>query len=340
MFAFPQQSLSYNPPAMKGVHHSHQHEAPDPAVLSSSRGISAVKWSFVALMATALFQLLVVSLTGSVALLADTIHNFSDAFTAIPLWIAFRIGRRPPSKRFPYGYGKVEDLAGAAVVLFILGSAAIAAYETIHRFLNPQPIQYLWAVAVASVLGFLGNELVAVFRIRVGQQIHSAALVADGYHARVDGFTSLGVLVGVVGVSLGLPSADPLVGFIITVLILRITWSSAKIVFLRMLDGIDPTIIDHIRHASEHIPGVKDVSEVRARWIGHWLHAEVNIAVSPDVSVTDSHAIALEARHAILHHVPSLANAVVHVDPVGESGETHHRVVYHLHDNLQPHFHP
>ena len=325
---------------MKETHHRHHHEGPDPALLSSDRGISAAKWSFVALMATALFQLVIVSLTGSVALLADTIHNFADAFTAIPLWVAFRIGRRAPTKRFPYGYGKVEDLAGAAVVLFILASAAMAAYATIHRLFNPQPIQYLWAVAAASVLGFLGNELVAVFRIRVGQQIHSAALVADGYHARVDGLTSLGVLVGVIGVSLGFPSADPLVGLVITILILRITWSSAKIVFLRMLDGIDPAIIDQIRHASAHIPGVKDVSDVRARWIGHWLHAEVNIAVSPDGSVIDSHAIALDARHAILHHVPSLANAVIHVDPVGESGETHHRVENHLHDNLQPHFHP
>ena len=317
----------------------HDHGVIDPSLLTTSRGIWAVKWSFVALMATAIAQLVIVYFTGSVALLADTIHNFGDASTAIPLWIAFRLARLRPSKRYPYGYGKVEDLAGVAIVLLILTSAIVAGYESVVRFLNPHPVQQLWAVAVASIVGFIGNELVAIFRIRVGREIHSAALIADGHHARVDGLTSLGVLASVIGIWLGFPMADPLVGLIITVLILRIMWSSAKAVFLRMLDGVEPEIVDEIRHAALHAQGVEDVSDVRVRWIGHWLHAEVNLSVSPDLSITEAHDLAREARHEILHHLPYLSNAVIHVDPVHESGEAFHRIENHVHDDLEPHFH-
>ena len=318
----------------------HDHGVVDPSLLSTSRGIWAVKWSFAALMVTAIAQVAVVYFTGSVALLADTIHNFGDASTAIPLWIAFRLARLRPSNRFPYGYGKAEDLAGVAIVLLILTSAIVAGYESVDRFLNPRPVQLLWAIAIASIVGFIGNELVAIFRIRVGREIHSAALIADGHHARIDGLTSLGVLASAIGIWLGFPLADPLVGLIITALILRIMWSSAKSIFLRMLDGVDPRIVDEIRHAASHARGVEDVSDVRVRWIGHWLHAEVNLSVSPELSITDAHELAREARHEILHPLPYLSNAVIHVDPVHESGEAFHRIEKHMHDDLEPHFHP
>jgi cation diffusion facilitator family transporter len=318
----------------------HDHGVVDPSLLTTSRGIWAVKWSFAALMVTAIAQMVIVYFTGSVALLADTIHNFGDASTAIPLWIAFRLARLRPSKRYTYGYGKAEDLAGVAIVLLILTSAIVAGYESVDRFLNPQPVQLLWAIAIASVVGFIGNELVAIFRIRVGREIHSAALIADGYHARVDGLTSLGVLASAIGIWLGFPLADPLVGLIITMLILRIMWSSAKAIFLRMLDGVDPRIVEEIRHAASHAGGVEGVSDVRVRWIGHWLHAEVNLSVSPELSITDAHELARAARHEILHHLPYLSNAVIHVDPVHQSGESFHRIEKHVHDDLEPHFHP
>src|SRR5439155_18473044 len=173
------------------AHRGHAHGVVDPSIASTDRGPWALKWSFVGLLMTALFQGVVVVLSGSVALLADTIHNFGDAATAIPLGIAFWLARRPPSRRFPYGLGRVEDFAGLAIILTIVLSAAVATYEAIHRLLRPQPVTYLGAVIVASVVGFLGNEAVAIFRIRVGRQIGSAALVADGHHARVDGWTSL-----------------------------------------------------------------------------------------------------------------------------------------------------
>jgi len=319
--------------------HVHTHGAIDPSIFTTQRGIWAIKWSFFGLLATALFQIVVVLLSGSVALLADTIHNFGDAATSIPLWIAFMLARRKPSNRFTYGYGRVEDLAGVAIVLTILFSAIVAGYVSIDRFFHPQTVTYLWAVIVASIVGFLGNEAVARFRIRVGKEIGSAALIADGHHARVDGLTSLAVLFGAVGVWLGYPLADPIVGLLITVAILRIVWESGRSVFTRLLDGVDPEVIDEIKHSVNHTSGVRDVSEVRVRWLGHRLHAELNIAVSPELSIEEGHRIATEVRHQLLHHLRYLSNATIHVDPVNASGERHHRVTEHAHDDLPAHSH-
>jgi cation diffusion facilitator family transporter len=319
--------------------HGHTHGAIDPSILTTQRGIWAIKWSFIGLFATAVFQMVIVILTGSVALLADTIHNVGDAATAIPLWIAFRLAGRKPTKRFTYGYGRVEDLAGVAIVLTILLSAIVSGYESLDRFFHPQTVKYLWAVIVAAIVGFLGNEAVAQFRIKVGREIGSAALVADGHHARVDGLTSLAVMFGAVGVWLGYPLADPVVGLLITVAILQIVWQSGKSIFARLLDGVDPEIIDEIRHAVNHTPGVCDVTEIRIRWLGHRLHAELNIAVSPDSSVKEGHGIATEVRHQLLHHLRYLSNATIHIDPVNASGEEHHCITEHAHDDLPAHFH-
>src|SRR5215207_2217600 len=319
--------------------HGHTHGAVDPSIATSERGIRAVKWSFFVLFATAVVQIVVVVLSGSVGLLSDTIHNFGDAATAIPLWIAFALGRLGTSRRFPFGYGRVEDLAGVIVVLIILFSAVVAAYQAIERIIHPQPVGLLWAVALAGAIGFLGNEAVAVFRIRVGRQIGSAALVADGYHARTDGWTSLAVLAGAVGVWLGYPLADPIVGLLIAAAILVIVWQSGKVVFTRLLDGVAPEVIEEIRHAASHVPGVEDLSEVRARWLGHRLRAEVNVAVDPDLSVAEGHAIAREVNHRLMHKLGYLDMAVVHVDPVQEAGEEHHSIATHSHDGLPPHSH-
>jgi cation diffusion facilitator family transporter len=245
--------------------HGHTHGVVDPTIATTTRGIGAIKWSFVILAITAAFQIVVVLLSGSVALLADTIHNVGDAVTAIPLWIAFMLARRKPSARFTYGYGRVEDLAGAVIVFIILFSAIIAGYEAIDRLLHPQSLQQLAWVMTAGMAGFIGNEVVAVFRIRVGREINSAALIADGYHARTDGFTSLAVVAGAVGVWLGFPLADPIIGLLITVAILGIVWQSSKAVFTRMLDGVDPTVMGDIRHAAGHVPGINSVLDARAR---------------------------------------------------------------------------
>jgi cation diffusion facilitator family transporter len=319
--------------------HGHTHGAVDPTIATSERGIWAIKWSFVGLMVTALLQLIVVLLSGSVALLSDTIHNFGDAATAIPLGVAFALSRLGASRRFTFGYGRVEDLAGVLIVLIILFSAVVAGYQAVERIINPQPVELVWAVAAASLVGFLGNEAVAVFRIKVGREIGSAALVADGYHARTDGWTSFAVLLGAIGVWLGYPLADPIVGLLIAAAILVIVWQSGKAVFTRLLDGVDPEVTEEIRHAASHVPGIEDVSEVRARWLGHRLRAEVNVAVNPELSVAEGHAVAREVNHRLMHELGYLDMAVVHVDPVQEAGEEHHRISAHIHDGLPTHSH-
>jgi cation diffusion facilitator family transporter len=322
-----------------GHGHSHSHGVVDPSIAATDRGLWALKWSFAGLMATALLQVVVVAISGSVALLADTIHNFADAATAIPLGIAFWLARRVASRRFTYGLGRVEDFAGLAVVATILGSAIVATYESIHRLVAPQPVAFLPAVVAASVIGFLGNEAVAVFRIRVGRQIGSAALVADGHHARVDGWTSLAVLAGAIGMWAGYPAADPAVGLLISAVIYVVVWQSARSVVVRMLDGVEPQAIDEIAHAARHVAPVTDVNDVRARWIGHRLYADVSITVPPGLTVAEGHEAAKEVRHQLLHHLPHLGGVTVHVDPDGAGGEHHHRIGEHAHGDFPVHTH-
>ena len=293
--------------------HGHTHGVIDATIATTDRGIWAIKWSFSILAVTALFQLGVVAISGSVALLADTIHNLGDAVTAIPLWIAFRLARRPATKRFTYGYGRVEDLAGVSIVLIILASALVALYQAVDRLLHPQPIQQLLWVALAGLVGFVGNEVVAVFRIRVGREINSAALIADGYHARTDGFTSLAVVFGAAGVWLGFPLADPIIGLLITLAIFGIVWQSSKAVFTRMLDGVEPHVIDEINHAAAHVSGVSSVLDVKARWVGHRLVAELDIGLTGATTVAEADGVATALEHELLDHLPALKSARIRV---------------------------
>ncbi len=296
--------------------HGHTHGVIDPS-LSSARGIWAIKWSFVILAVTAVLQLIVVFTSGSVALLADAIHNVGDATTAIPLWIAFVLARRKPTTTFNYGLGRVEDLAGILIVVIILISALVAGYEAIARLIHPQPITQLLAVAVAGVIGFIGNELVAVFRIRVGRAMNSAALIADGYHARTDGLTSLAVVVGAIGVWAGFPLADPIIGLLITIAILGIVWQSARAVITRSLDGINPGVTEEIRHAIEHVPGVNKLVDIKARWLGHKLRAELTVAVDPNLSVAQANGIVLTLQGELHAHLAPLEAATVQFDTSG-----------------------
>jgi cation diffusion facilitator family transporter len=296
-----------------GRQHDHRHThggahsqgVIDPTLATTDRGIFAVKWSFVILVITAALQMLVVLASGSVALLADTIHNVGDATTAIPLWVAFILVRRKPTATFTYGFGRVEDLAGIIIVVIILISALVAGYEAIDRFIHPKPIQFLDWVALAGLVGFVGNEAVAIFRIRVGREINSAALVADGYHARTDGLTSLAVVIGATGVWLGFALADPIVGLLITLAIFGIVWQSAKAVLTRMLDGIEPHIIDEIRHAAGHVEGLR-LLEAKARWLGHRLHADLLVNLDPAQSVADAARVIETLRRVLREHLPAL----------------------------------
>lgn len=313
--------------------HGHTHGSVDPDLRDSKQGMRALIISLVVLGITAAFQAVLVVVTGSVALLADTVHNVGDALTAIPLGAAFLLGRRPSTSRFPYGLHRTEDLAGLVIVVIIFISGVFAIYESINRFINPQEPSYLWVVALAGIIGFIGNEAVAVYRIRVGRKIGSAALVADGQHARVDGFTSLGVLAGAIGVMLGFPLADPIVGLLIGLMIMKIVWDAARHVGSRMLDGIEPEVLTAIRATTASVPQVREVAEVRARWVGHRVWTEINIVVDDDLTVAEGHEIAGRVQHELQHDIAHLGTVVVHVDPLSRAGERHHT------DKSRPHAH-
>lgn len=301
-----------------GEGHSHTHGVVTPSIATTERGIWVIKWSFIILAITAVMQFAVVLASGSVALLADTIHNVGDAATAIPLWIAFRLARRKPTATFTYGFGRAEDLAGIAIVLIILVSAIVAGYQGVDRLIHPQAIEQLGWLTAAGLVGFLGNEVVAVFRIRVGRQINSAALIADGYHARTDGLTSLAVVGGAAGVWLGFPLADPIIGLLITIAIFGIVWQSARAVFTRMLDGVEPGIVDEIRHAAGHVAGIDEVMDAKARWVGHKLHTDLVVAVNNGLTVAATNAIAASLRRELRAHLPALAVASVRFDGTAE----------------------
>ncbi len=296
----------------------HSHDAGDSVdaeLEASSKGIRVLLLSFVALMVTMLLQAVVVVLSGSVALLGDTLHNAADALTAIPLAIAFTLGRRAATRRFTYGYGRAEDLAGLVVVLLIALSAAVAGYEATRRLLDPADVDRLWLVAAAGVIGFAGNELVAQYRIRTGREIGSAALVADGLHARTDGITSLAVVLSAAGLALGFRLADPIIGLVITVAILAVLRQAAREVFARLMDAVDPEVLEAVERTLAATPGVVGVGDVKVRWIGHALRAECEVLVAEHLSVGQGHDIAHEAEARLLADVRRLTTSIVHAGP-------------------------
>ena len=308
--------------------HSHETaEQVDAAMEASAEGRRALWISLAALAVTAAMQAFVVALSGSVALLGDTLHNAADALTALPLAVAFIVGRRPANRRYTYGYGRAEDLAGVVIVAVIAASSALAAYAAVSRLAHPRPVSNLVAVAVAAVIGFTGNELVARYRIHVGRKIGSAVLVADGLHARTDGFTSLAVLLGVGGLGLGWRWADPVVGLLITVAILAVLRQAARDIYRRLMDAVDPALVDQVEQTLRATPGMLEVGQVRLRWIGHRLRAECEVIVDPEACAIAAHEVAVAAEHQLLHALPRLRAALVHADPQPREGADHHAVL-------------
>jgi cation diffusion facilitator family transporter len=307
----------------------HSHEAADQvdaALEASAEGMRTLWISLAVLGVTALIQAIVTVLSGSVALLGDTLHNAADALTAVPLAVAFLLGRRAPNRRYTYGYGRAEDLAGIAVVVTIAASSALAAYEAITRLLHPRTVSDLIAVAAAALTGFAGNELAARYRIRTGRKIGSAALVADGLHARTDGLTSLAVLLGAGGVAIGWTWADPVVGLLITLAILAVLRQAAREIYRRLMDAVDPALVDQVEQTLRATAGVLDTGQIRLRWVGHQLRAECEVVVAGGISAAEAHQVTVNAEHNLLHAIPRLAGALVHADPL-PSGTDPHQVL-------------
>jgi cation diffusion facilitator family transporter len=292
----------------------HTHDAADSiddAMEASVEGIRALKISLFLLLGTTVLQFLVVLISGSVALLADTIHNFSDALTAVPLWVAFILGRRAATRRYTYGFGRAEDLAGLFIVAVVALSAVVAAWQSVDRLLNPQPLSNLWWVVAAGLIGFAGNEAVAIYRIRVGRRIGSAALVADGVHARTDGFTSLAVVIGAVGVMLGFPLADPIVGLLISAAILVLLWGTVRSIGRRLMDGIEPELVDTAQTALEGTPGVLAVPRLQLRWSGHRLQGAATLLVDDGATLASAEQVTRDAEHRLRHALPKVDDLIL-----------------------------
>ena len=307
--------------------HSHDHAELIDTASANREGMRTLGISLGGLGVTAVLQAVVVVLSGSVALLADTIHNVSDALTAVPLGVAFWLGRRPPNRRYPYGYGRAEDLAGIFVVAMITLSAVVAAWQAVERLLDPRAIDNPGWVAVAGLVGFVGNELVAVYRMRTGRRIGSAALVADGLHARTDGLTSLAVLGAALGAMAGWATADPIIGLLISAAIANVLRQAAREIYHRLMDRTDPRLLADIEHQLHHVAGVTGVDRVRARWVGHELHVDADVAIAAELPLTVTHEILETARHHLLHTIPRLGDVHLHPNPAGV--ETAHDEVCH-----------
>src|SRR5829696_9191208 len=315
--------------------HSHDHAEIIDTATADREGMRALAISLAALGTTAALQVVIVVVSGSVALLADTIHNFSDALTAVPLGIAFWLGRRPPNRRYTYGYGRAEDLAGIFIVAMIALSAGVAAWQAIARLTDPQAIDSPGWVAAAGIIGFAGNELVATYRIRIGRRIGSAALVADGLHARTDGLTSLAVLGAALGSMAGWQLADPIIGLAISAAILNVLRNAARDIYRRLMDRVDPALVDRLEHQLTHVSGVHAVDRVRIRWIGHELHADADVALDPALDLAAAHDVLEDARHRLLHSVPRLGDILLHANPAGHP-DAHGRTWHHRPASTRP----
>jgi cation diffusion facilitator family transporter len=301
--------------------HSHDHaQFLDDIAATTAAGIRATVIGLMGLLATALVQLALVAVTGSVALLSDTVHNLGDCLTAVPIWVAFHLARRPPSRRFTYGLGRFEDVAGLAVVAAIGASGVYAAWVSVDRLLHPAPTQRPWIVVGAGLVGVVGNEVVARYRIRAGRRIGSLALVADGEHARADGLSSLAVVASGLATVVGWSWADPIVGLVIAALITRLFFHTAGPLLGRLLDAVDPELVDRVEAAAAATPGVLAVADVRVRWLGHRARAEVTVTLDPALALGATHTLTHAVETAVRRAAPEVKAVQVHPRPASTGG--------------------
>lgn len=310
--------------------HGHSHSTMDEELLTHRAAVRAIWISVIGLAATAAVQLAIVAISDSAGLFADALHNIGDVAGTFALWIGFRLSRRPASDRFTYGWRRAEDVAGLAIVVAIAVSAALAGWDSLSALLSgDHVVRNTGAAFTAALVGALGNEAVAVYKLRVGRRIDSVPLVADGRHARVDGLVSLGAAAGIAGAWLGFPAADPIAGLAITAVIVGILVHTGREVLARNLDAVDPSVVARIRDLASSVPGVGGVHGVRARHAGRSLLVQLHVDVDGTVPLADAHAIAEDVRHAIVHELPAAHEIDVHLDPAGDP-EAHATTDHHF----------
>src|SRR6266699_5834770 len=322
-----------------GHGHGHEHGRVDADLYGNREGLRAVQISTAGMFAVAAIQFIIAFIGGSAGLFADALHNLGDVLTTVALWIAFVISNRAANQRYTYGYHRAEDLAGIFIVLVIIASAVAGAWESIQKLSSGSAPTHLLLSMAAAVVGFVGNEILAWYKISVGKRINSVPLVADGQHSRIDGLTSLAALIGLIGAAFGLRIADPIAGLVITVVILTVVYSTSRSVLQRLLDAVDPHVVPSIIATASEVPGVEDVGDVRARWVGHTLHVMMNIGVDAEMTLARAHEIAEEVRHRLFHRIGGLSEAIIHTDPhsFGEGAVDHHQLVaHHLQEAQRP----
>jgi cation diffusion facilitator family transporter len=308
--------------APRGSHgHTHGTINAEPDALRVTLVSSAVLGTVAAV------ELAVAIVSNSAGVLADGLHNLGDLSTTIALAAAFVISRRAPTKRFPYGYHRGEDLAGLFVVLLIVASAVASGVTSIEHLIHRQQVSQFGAAVAVALLGFLGNEAVAQYKTMAGKRLGSMTLVADGQHSRVDGFASLAAAAGVLGAWAGAPILDPVAGLVLTLVIGWVAVDTARHVTARLLDEADASLVELITETAAAVPGVLSVAGATARWTGRKVRAELTLEVSPGDTVARAHALGEEVRHRLFHRVDSLADVIVHLDPAGDAAahrETSH----------------
>ena len=283
--------------------------------------------SSLVLAAVAGAELGVAIVSRSAAVLADGLHNLGDVSTTVALAIAFLLSRRAPTRRFPYGYHRGEDLAGLVVLGVIIASAVASGVTSIEHLIHQEPLANVpLALAVAGI-GFLGNEAVAQYKTRAGRRLRSVALEADGRHSRIDGLASLAAMGGVAGAASGVPLFDPVAGLVLTLVIAAVAWETGRTVTGRLLDEADASLVAAIERVAGSTPGVVAVREARARWTGRRILAEVTLELPRDETLARAHALGEEVRHRLYHGIDPLTDVIVHLDPAGD--ETAHDTVSH-----------
>src|SRR5947209_20525893 len=316
--------------------HGHEHGRVDADLYGNEVGLRAVQISTAGMFLVAAIQFAIAAIGGSAGLFADALHNLGDVLTTVALWIAFVLSNRAANRRYTYGYYRAEDLAGIFIVLVIIASAVAGAVESIQKLTTGSVPTQLYLSMAAALIGCAGNEILAQYKISVGKRINSVSLIADGQHSRIDGLTSLAAFVGLIGAALGFPIADPIAGLIITLVILSVVFSTARSVIQRLLDGVDSRVIPAVLATAQEVPGVKAVTDPRARWVGHTLHVSLNIEVDPELTLVEAHAIAEEVRHRLLHRIHGLSEAIIHTDPSDHDVDHHQLTAHHLQEAQKP----